>query len=55
MLARQFGHRRMTADTRRRIAALGLARTARYALRPIAAPGLVSAAPERRPNHRTNI
>src|ERR671919_2317899 len=45
MLDRQFGHRRMTADTRRRSAALDLARTARYALRPIAATGLVSAAP----------
>src|SRR5918996_4459950 len=45
MLDQQFRHRRMTADTRRRMAALGLARTARYALRPIAAPVLVSAAP----------
>jgi uncharacterized Ntn-hydrolase superfamily protein len=49
MLDRQFGHRRMTADTRRRIAALGLARTTRYALRPIAAPGFVSAAPDGAP------
>src|SRR5918996_2067243 len=45
MLDQQFRHRRMTADTRRRMAALGLARTARCALRPIAAPVLVSAAP----------
>jgi hypothetical protein len=52
MLARQFAHSRMTTATRRRIAALALARTNRYGLRTIATPGLVAAAPDEQASYR---
>jgi hypothetical protein len=45
----------MTTATLRRIVALALARTNRYALRTIAAPCLVAAAPAKRVNHRPDI
>ena len=45
----------MAAATRRRIAALKLARTSPYGLRTIATPGLVAAVPDERANHRPNI
>jgi|Tabmets5t2r1_1033131.scaffolds.fasta_scaffold23238_1 hypothetical protein len=46
MLNRQFARSRMTTATRRRIAALALARTNRYGPRTIATPSLVAAAPD---------
>jgi len=55
MLDRQFTHSRMTAATRRRLAALALARADRHGLRAIATPGLVAAAPDERKNHRPGI
>jgi hypothetical protein len=45
----------MTTATLRRIVALVLSRTFRYALRTIAAPGLVAAAPAERVSHRPDI
>jgi hypothetical protein len=42
---RHHPHPRLTPATRRRIVALALTRTGQYGLRPIAAPGLVAAAP----------
>jgi hypothetical protein len=45
----------MTTATRRRIAALALARTNRYGLRTIATPDLVAAAPDEHANHRPSI
>jgi hypothetical protein len=45
----------MAAATRRRITALALTRTLKYALRTITAPGLVAAVPEERANHRPGI
>jgi hypothetical protein len=55
MLDRQFARSRMTAATRRRIAALALTRTNRYGPRTIATPGLVAAAPGEHANYRPNI
>jgi hypothetical protein len=55
MLDRQFARSRMTTATRRRIAALALARTNRYGVRTIATPGLVAAAPDEHANYRANI
>jgi len=45
----------MTTATLRRIVALALTRTCQYALRTIAAPGLVAAAPAVRASHRPDI
>jgi hypothetical protein len=45
----------MTAEARRRIAALDLARTSGYGPRPITTPGLISAAPDKYLNPRTDI
>jgi hypothetical protein len=55
MLHRQFAHSRMTTATRRRIAALALARTNRYGLRTITTPGLVAAALDEHANYRQSI
>ena len=55
MPARGLIHSRMAAETRRRIVALALARTCGYGPRTIAAPGLVSAAPDEHLNPRTDI
>jgi len=55
MLDRQLPHSRLAAATRRRIAALALARTNRYGLRTIATPGLVAAVPAERGDHRLSI
>ena len=55
MLDRQSPHSRLAAATRRRIAALALARTNRYGLRTIATPGLVAAAPVEHANYRPSI
>jgi hypothetical protein len=55
MPARQLAPSRMTTATRRRIAALTLARTNQYGLRAITTPGLVAAAPDEHANHRPNI
>jgi hypothetical protein len=52
---RQLPRPRMTTATLRRIVALVLSRTFRYALRTIAAPGLVAAAPAERVSHRPDI
>jgi hypothetical protein len=49
---RQFPRPRMTTATLRRIVALALPRTCGYALRTIAAPGLVAAAPAERASYR---
>jgi hypothetical protein len=45
----------MAAATLRRIVALALPRTRQYALRAIAAPGLVAAVPGEHVNHRPGI
>jgi hypothetical protein len=45
----------MAAATLRRIVALALARTYQYALRTIAAPGLVATVPDERVSHRPDI
>jgi hypothetical protein len=55
MLDRRSLHSRLTTATRRRLVALALARTHRYGLRAIAAPGLVAAAPDEHTDHRPNI
>jgi hypothetical protein len=55
MLDRQFTHSRMTAATRRRLAALALARANLHGLRAIATPGLVAAAPVEHANYRPSI
>jgi len=55
MLDRRSAYSRLAAATRRRIVALALARTCQYALRTIAAPGLVAAVPDERADHRPNI
>jgi hypothetical protein len=55
MLDRQFPHSRMAPATRRRIAALALARTLEYGPRTIATPGLVADVPDERVNHRPSI
>jgi hypothetical protein len=55
MLHRQFAHSRMTTATRRRIAALALARTNRYGPRTITTPGLVAAALDAHANCRQSI
>jgi hypothetical protein len=55
MLDQQTSHSRMTTATRRRIAALALARTNRYGLRTIPTPGLVAAVPDERAVHWPNI
>jgi hypothetical protein len=55
MLDRRPAHPRLAATTLRRLLALALARTNRYALRPIAAPGLVVTVPVERPGHRPTI
>jgi hypothetical protein len=55
MLDRQFAHSRMTTATRRRIAALALARAIQHGPRTIATPGLVAAAPDKHANYRSNI
>ena len=52
---RQLLRPRMTTATLRRIVALALTRTFRYALRTIAAPGLVAAAPAGRTSYRPGI
>ena len=52
---RHFSHSRVAAATLRRIVALALPRTTRYALRAIAAPGLVAAAPDKRAKYRPGI
>jgi hypothetical protein len=55
MLDRQSPHSRLAAATRRRIAALALARIHRYGLRAITTPGLVAAVPDKHANHRSSI
>jgi hypothetical protein len=55
MLGRQPVHSRLVATTLRRIVALALARTSQYALRTIAAPGLVVTIPAEHTGHRPNI
>ena len=55
MLDRRLPHSRMAAATRRRIAALALARTDWYGLRTITTPGLVAPVPDEHANHRPNI
>jgi hypothetical protein len=55
MLDRRLKHSRMAAATRHRIVALGLPRTGSYALRAIAAPGLVAAVPGEHPRQRPSI
>jgi hypothetical protein len=55
MLDRQSPHSRLAAATRRRIAALALARTHRYGLRTIATPGLVAPVPDEHVDHRPSI
>jgi hypothetical protein len=55
MLDRQLPHSRLAAATRRRIAALALARTHRYGLRTIATPGLVAPVPDEHVDHRPSI
>jgi hypothetical protein len=55
MLDRRPVRARLVATTLRRIVALALARTFQYALRTIAAPGLVVTIPARRKGHRPNI
>jgi hypothetical protein len=55
MLDRQLARSRMTTATRRRIAALALARTNRYGLRTIATSGLVAAAADEHANYRPSI
>jgi hypothetical protein len=55
MLDRRLQHLRMAAATLRRIGALALARTARYAQRAIAPPGLVATVPDERSRHRPSI
>ena len=55
MLDRRLTHSRMAAATLRRIVALALPRTYSYALRAIAAPGLVAAVPGEHPRHRPSI
>jgi hypothetical protein len=45
----------MVAATLRRIVALALSRTHRYALRAIAAPGLVAPIPDEHASHRPAI
>jgi hypothetical protein len=52
---RQLPRPRMTTATLRRIVALALPRTCGYALRTIAAPGLVAAAPAERASYRPDI
>jgi hypothetical protein len=55
---RQFLHSRLVAATRRRIAALALARTSRTSRTgrgTIATPGLVAAVPDEHPNYRPDI
>src|SRR5918992_3061147 len=52
---RQSPRSRLAAATRRRIAALALARTHRYGLRTITTPGLVAPIPDEHGNHRPNI
>jgi hypothetical protein len=55
MLDRQLPHSRLAAATRRRIAALALARTEPYGLRTVTTPGLVAPVPDEHANHRPNI
>jgi hypothetical protein len=55
MLDRRSEHSRMATATLRRIVALALTRTSQYALRAIAAPGLVAAAPGGHSDHRSSI
>ncbi len=52
---RRFPHSRMAAATLRRIVAFALTRTRQYALRTIAARGLVAAVPGEHANHRPGI
>jgi hypothetical protein len=52
---RQFLYSRLVAATRRRIAALALARTSRTGRGTIATPGLVAAVPDEHPNYRPDI
>ncbi len=55
MLDRRLRHSRMAAATLRRIVALALTRTHPYALRAIAAPGLVAAVPDEHPRRRPSL
>jgi hypothetical protein len=55
MLDRPSAHSRLAPATRRRIAALALARTAWYGLRTIATPGLVAGVPGEHADDRPNI
>jgi hypothetical protein len=55
MLDQRPVYSRLVATTLRRITALVLARTSPYALRTIAAPGLVVAIPVKHTGHRPNI
>jgi hypothetical protein len=55
MLDRQFARSRMTTSTRRRIAALALARANQHGPRTITTLGLVAAAPDEHANHRPSI
>jgi hypothetical protein len=55
MLDRRPPPSRLAAATRRRIAALALARTEPYGLRTITTPGLVAPVPVEHADHRPNI
>jgi hypothetical protein len=52
---RRLAPSRLTTATQRRIVALALARTDKYAPRAIAAPGLIAAAPDERPSRQPDI
>jgi hypothetical protein len=55
MLGRRPVPSRLAAATLRRIVALALTRTRQYALRTIAAPGLVATVPDEHTGHRPSI
>jgi hypothetical protein len=55
MLDRRSPHSRLAAATRRRIAALALARPHGYGLRTITTPGLVAPVPDEDAERRPNI
>ena len=55
MLDRQSPYSRLAPATRRRIAALPLARTLEYGPRTITTPSLVADVPDEHANHRPSI
>jgi hypothetical protein len=52
---RRLAPSRLTTATQRRIVALALARTDKYAPRAIAAPDVIAAAPDERPSRQPDI